>query len=298
MTNRRTTPWTPMLLALLALLAPAPACNRAGDPPAPGPAPEAAAPATAVPATPAPATAADVAPVDLPVEPDGMPTPTTAADATPESLPVEPGGTPADLSFDPAQPIVLPPPDLGDPAPLMAALRDRRSTRTFLAEQLSLPLLSNLLWAANGVNRPESGKRTAPTARNRQDLDVYVATAQGLFLYLPGPHQLQPVLEVDLRVQTGKQPFVGKAPLELIFVSDLAKLGAPEEREGLLWAGSHAGFVSQNVYLYCAAHGLATVVRAWLEKAELAAAMGLRPDQLIVLAQSVGYPAEEGAGAE
>jgi nitroreductase len=268
MTSHGRTTRSPLLLALLTLLALAPACRRGGDsaPPAPAPPPAAA--------------------------------PPPATSAAPTAMPADPAAPPADLAFDPAHPIALPPPDLADPAPLMAALRDRQSSRTFRELQLSLPLLSNLLWAATGVNRPDSGKRTAPTARNRQDLDVYVATAQGLFLYLPEPHQLQPVLQADLRTQTGKQPFVGQAPLELVFVSDLTKLDAPEREDGLVWAGSHAGFVSQNVYLYCAAHGLATVVRAWFDKAELAAAMGLRPDQLVVLAQSVGYATEAGGDGE
>ena len=198
----------------------------------------------------------------------------------------------------PAKPIALLAPRLDLPAPLMKALADRRSTRDFAGRPLDLRLLSDLLWAADGVNRKDSGKRTAPTAMNRQDLDVYAATADGLYLYDAKAHALAPVLSQDVRALAGKQGFVASAPLDLIYVSDLSKVPGTEREEKLLMAGAHAGFVSQNVYLYCAAVGLATVVRAYIDKPKLAAAMKLAADDVIVLSQTVGYPGDAADAGE
>jgi nitroreductase len=193
-------------------------------------------------------------------------------------------------AFDAAKPVALTPPRLDLGAPLMKALLERRSSRAFSPEPLDLRLLSDLLWAAAGVNRPATSGRTAPTARNTQDLDVYAATAHGLYLYDFKNHALVPVVAGDLRAVSGVQEFVAIAPLNLIYVSDLAKIAGASQEDKLTFAGAHAGFVSQNVYLFCAAAGLATVVRAYIDKPALAAAMRLRSDQLIVLAQTVGFP--------
>ena len=193
-------------------------------------------------------------------------------------------------AFDASKPVALLPPRLDWDAPLMAALQDRRSSRSFSPEPLDLRLLSDLTWAAAGVNRPATSGRTAPTARNKQDLDVYAATANGLYLYDFQNHALTPMVPGDLRAAAGIQEFVATAPLNLIYVSDLAKIAGESREDKLTFAGAHAGFVSQNVYLYCAAAGLATVVRAYIDKPALAAAMRLRPDQMIVLSQTVGHP--------
>lgn len=186
--------------------------------------------------------------------------------------------------------IQLPPPQMDGGRPLMRVLKDRASSRNFGPEQLPPQVLSNMLWAAFGVNRPESGGRTAPSANNSQDMNVYVATADGLFLYDAKAHAMKQILAEDIRGLTGRQAFAKDAPVNLIYVSDLSKMtrAAPGDRD--FYAAAHTGFISQNVYLFCASEGLATVVRASIDRPALAKAMGLRPDQKITLAQTVGYP--------
>jgi len=186
--------------------------------------------------------------------------------------------------------IQLLPPQTDGGRPLMQVLKDRGSSRNFSPEKLPIQVLSNMLWAAFGVNRPDSGGRTAPSANNSQDMDIYVATADGLFLYDGKANLLKPVLAEDIRALTGRQPFVKEAPVNLIYVSDLSKMtrAAPGDRE--FYAAAHTGFISQNVYLFCASEALATVVRALMDRPALAKAMGLRPDQRITLVQTVGYP--------
>ncbi len=193
-------------------------------------------------------------------------------------------------AVDEAAPIVLPKPDMAGGKPLMQALKERQSARAFSPEKLPPQVMSELLWAANGINRPGTDKRTAPTARNWQEIDVYVATVAGLFLYDAKKHQLLPVLPDDLRAASGKQEFVKDAPVNLIFVADFAKMGSSAEKDKELYAATDTGFVSQNVYLYCASAELATVVRGYLDREALAKAMKLRPTQKVILAQSVGYP--------
>jgi SagB-type dehydrogenase family enzyme len=183
------------------------------------------------------------------------------------------------------------PPQIDTGHLLLRLLRDRKSSREFDPRPLPDPVLSELLWAANGVNRPEDGRRTAPSACNWQEIDVYVTSAEGAYRYDAFAHALDPVSPQDLRKQTGGQDFVATAPLNLVFIADLSRIsGVPQERAELL-AAEDASFVSQNVYLYCAAAGLATVVRATIDREALAKALGLREDQRIILAQTVGYPA-------
>jgi SagB-type dehydrogenase family enzyme len=174
--------------------------------------------------------------------------------------------------------------------PLMQVLKDRSSSRSFSTEKLPLQALSDLLWAAFGVNRPDSGKRTAPSAVNWQEIDIYVATADGLYLYDARGHLLQPVLLEDIRAMTGRQSFVKEAPVNLIYVADLSRMGTASKEDRELYAAADTGFISENVYLYCASEGLATVVRGSIDREALAKAMKLRPDQKIILAQTVGYP--------
>ena len=177
--------------------------------------------------------------------------------------------------------------------PLMRALSLRASSREFRSDEPPLQLISDLLWAAFGVNRPGTGKRTAPSAYNVQDMDVYLATAKGLFLYDALRHSLQPVLPDDLRAATGAQGFVAQAPLNLVYVSDAARLaaggiGSSEDQLAFSWA--HSGLIAQNVNLFCASEGLATVVRSTVSREALAGRMGLPEGQRITLAQTVGYP--------
>lgn len=185
--------------------------------------------------------------------------------------------------------IQLPQPRREGGKPLLQALNERQSTREFGLEKLPLQVLSNLLWAAAGISRP-GGQRTAPSASNRQEIDIYVATADGLYLYDPKANQLKLAVGEDIRSLTGTQAFVKDAPVNLIYVADLAKAGRTRSEDVEFYSGANTGFIAQNVYLFCASEGLVTVVRASIDRAALAKAMKLRPDQKIALAQTVGYP--------
>jgi nitroreductase len=185
------------------------------------------------------------------------------------------------------KPIPLPQPQTEGGRPLMQVLKERKTSRDFAPDKLPQQLLSNLLWAAFGVNRPD-GKRTAPSAMNWQEMDIYVATGEGLFLYDAKGNRLEPVLAQDIRQATGTQSFVATAPLDLVYVADLSKAGSGPDTE--LFTAANAGFISQNVYLFCASENLATVVRGSIDRVALAKAMKLRPEQRIILAQTVGYP--------
>jgi SagB-type dehydrogenase family enzyme len=172
----------------------------------------------------------------------------------------------------------------------MQVLKDRCSTREFSPQKLPVQVLSDLLWAAFGVNRPDSGKRTAPSARNWQEIDIYVATSEGLYLFDAKAHRLQPILPDDIRAMTGGQPFVKDAPVNLVYVADYSKMGDSAPEDKMLYSGADTGLISQNVYLFCSSEKLATVVRGLIDRPALAKAMKLRPEQKITLAQSVGYP--------
>ena len=187
------------------------------------------------------------------------------------------------------KPIELPDPQTKGGMPLMDALQNRKSDREFSSEKLPEQALSNLLWAAFGVNRPESGKRTAPSARNWQEIDIYVALEKGLFLYDAASHSLKPVLPDDIRALTGKQDFVGKAPVNLVFVADFSRMGDASDDQKKMYSAADAGFIAQNVYLYCASEGLGTVVRGYLDREELAKAMKLGPERYVTFAQTVGH---------
>jgi SagB-type dehydrogenase family enzyme len=187
--------------------------------------------------------------------------------------------------------IKLPPPETAGGMPLMQALKARHSTREFGSRALPPQLLSNLLWAANGVNRPDSGKRTAPSARDWREIDVLVATADGAFRYDPPTHTLKRVVAGDIRSLTGVQDFVATAPMNLVYVADLDRMADAGAEQKARFSAADAGFIAQNVYLFCASAGLATVVRGLFDHAELAKALGLGSHQRIILAQSVGYPA-------
>jgi SagB-type dehydrogenase family enzyme len=173
--------------------------------------------------------------------------------------------------------------------PLMQALKERKSSREFSSRKLSMDTLSNLLWAAWGINRPD-GHRTAPSARNMQEIDVYVATGDGLFLYEPKQHQLLRILSEDIRAATGTQDYVKEAAVNLVYVADLARGNIKGADAIEFYTGADTAFLAQNVYLFCASEKLAAVVRGSVDREGLAKIMKLRPDQKITLAQSVGYP--------
>jgi SagB-type dehydrogenase family enzyme len=188
------------------------------------------------------------------------------------------------------KPVQLPQPQIDTGRPLMQVLNDRKSSRTFSTRELSDQVLSDMLWAAFGENRQRTGKRTAPSAMNWQEIDIYVATARGLYLYDANAHALKPVLLEDLRAATGRQSFVGEVPANLVYVADFSRMGQAKLDEKIFYSAADTGFISQNVYLYCASTGLATVVRGLIDRPALAKIMGLRPDQRVILSQSVGYP--------
>jgi SagB-type dehydrogenase family enzyme len=188
------------------------------------------------------------------------------------------------------KPVQLAPPSMEGGKPLMQALKERATSRSFSADPLPDRVLSNLVWAAFGINRPDSGRRTAPSAQNWQEIDVYVVMASGTYAYDAKAHALTPVVGGDLRALTGKQGFAKDAPVTLVFVADYARMGRASQEDRDLYSAADAGYISQNVYLFCASEGLATGVRASIDRPVLAKAMKLRPEQKIVLAQSVGYP--------
>ena len=184
----------------------------------------------------------------------------------------------------------LPRPRASGGMPLFEALKLRRSTRAYSARPLEPEVLSDLLWAANGLNRP-SGDRTAPYWRHIMVIDIYAAMADGAWLYDPKAHALVPHSKDDLRALSGTQDFVGVAPLNLVYVAHGERMTdvSPEERR--LFASADACFIGQNVYLFCASQGLATVFRGSANQARLGAAMNLPEGQFVTFAQTVGYPA-------
>jgi SagB-type dehydrogenase family enzyme len=171
--------------------------------------------------------------------------------------------------------------------PLMEALNKRHSSRNISSKKITDQELSNLLWAAFGINRDDSGKRTAPTANDTRAMDVYVIMENGTYKYTAEDHSLDMVAEKDLRNFAGKQDFVYTAPVNLVYVADYSKLKEGSDKE--IYSGAHAGFIGENVYLYCTSAGLGVVVRAWVDKDALAKEMGLKESQKIILAQTVGY---------
>ncbi len=187
--------------------------------------------------------------------------------------------------------IKLPAPKTEGGMPLMQALKERKSGREFSSQKLPLPILSTLMWAAWGINRPD-GHHTAPSARNAQEIDVYVAMGDGLFLYQPKENQLQKISADDIRAATGTNDYVKDAAVNLVYVADLKKANL-KESDADLWIGADTAFLAQNAYLFCASEGLQVVVRGSIDRPALAKLMKLRPEQKITLAQSVGYPKKQ-----
>ena len=184
-----------------------------------------------------------------------------------------------------AQNITLPAPQKTGGMPLMEALAKRSTSRTFdAARDLTPQQISNLLWAAFGINR-DDGKRTAPSASNKQECDLYVLLKTGSYLYDAKANALVLVAAGDKRQvgTTSRQTFAANAPITVLIVADSARASNRE------MASADAGFISQNIYLYCASEGLANGVRASVDRDKAAAALSLKPTQWIVLAHSAGY---------
>jgi SagB-type dehydrogenase family enzyme len=193
---------------------------------------------------------------------------------------------------EPTPRIVLPPPKSSGGMPIMDAFSKRRTTRRFAPTGLDDATLGQLLWVANGVNRrdPEGNdRRTAPSVLALHEIQIYVALARGMYHYNPLQHGLDLVIAADLRALTGYQDFVGEAPVELVYVADLARMQdiASSQREPFAYAS--AGAIVQNVYLFCAAAGLAVAARSWLNRSTLGAEMRLSRDSVPVLVQTVGH---------
>ncbi len=190
-----------------------------------------------------------------------------------------------------AQTLDLPTPQKTGGMPLMEALSKRSTARAFATKDLPPQQLSSLLWACFGINRPD-GKRTAPSANNRQETDIYVLLKTGAYVYDAKSNKLNQVIAEDIRSLGGTQEFVKDAPVTLVFVADLSRMGNGSDDSKKNMAHIDVGYLSQNAYLFCASEGLVTGARAMVDRAALGPKLKLRADQLIVLAQSVGYPKE------
>jgi hypothetical protein len=191
--------------------------------------------------------------------------------------------------------IALPEPDRTSGLPLMGALWQRKSTRKFDDQTLPPTRLSELLWAAAGVNRAQGAGRTAPSPHGENVIDVYAALPSGLYRYNPVHHYLQLKLAADVRSLTGYQDFVGMAPLDIVYVANHGRMldVPPKLRE--TFAAAAAGAMAQNVYLYCASAGLGAVIRGWLNRRQLAEHMSLNEDEEPIFSQTIGYPADDGS---
>lgn len=193
--------------------------------------------------------------------------------------------------------IQLEKPRLDRGIPLMQALAKRQSTRTYADEKLSLRQLSEILWAADGVNRPDNSHRTAPSAIAKYPVRIYAVLPEGVYLYEPVKHELAPVAAGDFRKQTGKQDFVYTAPLNLVYVADFDKFKAEpkpatnlSEEMMMRWAAVEAGAQVQNVYLYCASEGLGAVIRGSIDGDAFAKVINAGPSERVICAQTVGHP--------
>jgi len=186
--------------------------------------------------------------------------------------------------------IVLPAPVKTGGKPLMEALNDRQTIREFSEKELSVQDLSNLLWASFGVNRAESGKRTAPSAMNRQEIEIYVSLKSGIYLYDATKNVLKAIKQGDYRKDMGKQPFVATAPLVLVLVADYALMSeraTPERKD--FYAAIDAGYISQNIYLFAASENMATVALGSFDKDLITGIIPFKDTQKIVITQAVGF---------
>lgn len=187
-----------------------------------------------------------------------------------------------------AQDITLPKPEKQGGKPLMEVLAARQSNRAYSPQYLSEQQLSNLLWAANGINREDNGKRTAPSARNCQEIDVYVFTEKGIFIYEPQEHYLKLIRSGDYRKDAAKQDFAAEAPILLIYVANYDKMTAYDDDGKAFYGATDCGNVSQNVYLYCASEELHTVAIGMINRDKIKELIGFNGKA--ILGQPVGFP--------
>jgi SagB-type dehydrogenase family enzyme len=185
--------------------------------------------------------------------------------------------------------IELPEPRKTGGMPLTEALNLRQSSRDYTERELDLQTISNLLWAAFGVNR-EDGRRTAPTARDWREFEIYVVKADGWYVYDAEKNVLLKMSNEDARMYAGRQDFVHTAPLTLIYVADYDRMEGASDDIRDFYAATDVGFISQNVYLFCASEGIGTCVLGQVDRDKMREVFRLRPNQRVVLSQTMGYP--------
>ena len=196
------------------------------------------------------------------------------------------------MNAQPLETIELPAPQKSGGMSLMEALDNRQSQRSYNNNrELTQQQMSNMLWAAYGINRP-NGYRTAPSARTAHEYDIYIIKNDGWYLYDAEKHALLKMGNENLQEYAGSQDWVQTAPVNLIFVADMDKMASFNEEMQTYYAACDVGYISQNVYLWCASEGLATIVRGQIDKAKAKEVLKLRPNQKVMLAQTVGYPGE------
>ncbi|HUV00034.1 MAG TPA: SagB/ThcOx family dehydrogenase [Bacteroidales bacterium] len=187
--------------------------------------------------------------------------------------------------------ILLPPAQKTGGMPVMEAFQLRKSQRSFSSKELTSQQLSNLLWAAYGINRPE-GLRTVPAAKEWYEYDIYVIKADGWYLYEPKKHVLFKMGNEDLRVYGGTQDFVKAAPVILVYVADFDRMTNTTDELRKFFSAVDVGYISQNVYLYCASEGLATIILGQVDKVKVREVLKLNPNQHVILSQPVAYPGQ------
>lgn len=196
---------------------------------------------------------------------------------------------PKPILGDSATAMALPNPERSGGMSLMEAIAKRRSSRAFSPKELPDQVLSDLLWTAYGINRAD-GHRTAPSAINAQEIDLYVALPSGAYLYDAAENLLRIITTREIRSVTGYQDFVATAPLDVVFVANYARMKMIAARDRENFAAVTVGAIAQNIYLFAASAGLSTVIRAWIDREAVACALGLDHDQHVVLSQTVGFP--------
>jgi SagB-type dehydrogenase family enzyme len=187
--------------------------------------------------------------------------------------------------------IPLPPAQMTGGMPLMEAFQLRKSQRSFSSKELTSQQLSNLLWAAYGINRPD-GFRTVPAAKNWFEYDIYLLKSDGWFLYDVRKHSLLKMGNEDLRIYGGTQDFVKAAPVILVYVADFGRMNDTTDELRKFFSAVDLGYISQNVYLWSASEGLATIILGQVDKPKVHEVLKLKPDQQVILSQPVGYPGQ------
>jgi len=187
--------------------------------------------------------------------------------------------------------IPLPPAQKTGGMPLMEAFQLRKSQRSFSSKELTSQQISNLLWAAYGINRPD-GFRTVPAAKNWYEYDIYILKQDGWFLYEVSKHTLLKMGNEDLRIYGGTQDFVKAAPVILVYVADFGRMNDTTDELRKFFSAVDVGYISQNVYLWCASENLATIILGQVDKVKVREVLKLKSDQQVILSQPVGYPGQ------